>query len=222
MRPLPSFLCFFCCLTTAAIAAPERDGERAPAGPAVMREINLARSHPEIYAGRLQQLRATFRGDLLVLPGGTLLRTKEGVRAVDEAIRFLQKQNPLPPLDPSRGMCAAAADHVADQRNGDFGHAGSDRSNPGERLNRYGTWHVLWGENISYGKATARDIVMALIVDDGLPGRKHRKNIFNPEFHFAGAAVGPHARYRTLCSIEFAAVYLERGQSLGAGLLAGN
>lgn len=104
----------------------------------------------------------------------------------------------------------AAADHVADQAGGAFGHAGSDRSNPGERMNRHGTWSGFWGENISYGQSNARQIVIALIVDDGLPGRKHRNNIFNPAFNFAGAAIGPHARYRTVCNIDFAARYTEQ------------
>ncbi len=49
-----------------------------------------------------------------------------------------------------------------------------------------------------------REIVLALIIDDGLRSRKHRKNIFNPAFNFAGAAVGFHPQYRTVCSIDFA------------------
>jgi uncharacterized protein YkwD len=78
------------------------------------------------------------------------------------------------------------------------------------RMNRYGTWSSSWGENVSYGKMSARDIVIALIVDDGLPARKHRKNIFNPGFGVAGAAYGSHARYRSVCSIEFAGNFVER------------
>ena len=79
------------------------------------------------------------------------------------------------------------------------------------RMNRYGRWGVIWGENLSYGRSTARDIVLALIIDDGLPGRKHRKNIFNPAFSVAGAAYGAHARYRSVCSIEFAGAFAEQG-----------
>ena len=76
-------------------------------------------------------------------------------------------------------------------------------------MNRHGTWGVLWGENISYGKAIPREVVISLIIDDGLRNRKHRKNIFNPAFNYAGAAFGPHARYRIVCSIDFAGGFIE-------------
>ena len=40
------------------------------------------------------------------------MRTREGVGAVDDAIRFLRRARPLPPLAFSDGMSAAAAEHV--------------------------------------------------------------------------------------------------------------
>ncbi len=90
-------------------------------------------------------------------------------------------------------------------------HGGRGGSNTGDRINRYGMWSGTWGENLSCGRRGARETVIALIVDDGLRSRKHRHNIFNPSFNYAGAAVGPHAQYRTICSIEFAGGYAERG-----------
>ena len=187
----------------------------------VVREMNLARQHPPAYAKYLEELRGHFQGNIFVLPGSTRLRTHEGVAAVDDAVRFLRAARPLPPLHFSPGISLAAAEHAADQAGGAFGHAGSDRSNPGERMNRYGIWSGRWGENISYGKSSAREIVIALIIDDGLRARKHRKNIFNPAFNFAGAAIGRHARYRKVCSIDFAAGYVENG-STSQALVARN
>jgi uncharacterized protein YkwD len=219
-------LFILCLVSILFIAANPASGKNSPApsrtGDSVVREMNLARQNPSLYANHLVALLAHFRGNILVLPNGSLMRTQEGVAAIEDAIHFLQSARPLPPMIDSPGMSLAAADHVADQAAGAFGHAGSDRSNPGERMNRYGSWNTWWGENISYGKSSARDIVVALIVDDGLPGRKHRKNIFNPEFHYAGAAIGAHARYRTVCSIEFAAGYAEKGESPNEPLLTQN
>jgi len=72
------------------------------------------------------------------------------------------------------------------------------------------------------GKSTVRDVVLALIIDDGLPARKHRKNIFNPNFDFAWAAFGRHARFGTVCSMDFAGGSTEHGQSSAETLVARN
>ena len=181
--------------------APAADSEPVSAA-AVLREINLARENPGLYASFAAEARP--------------FHMIERGHAVDEAVRFLQKARPLPALSLSPGMCRAAADHCAEQIDGQTGHDGSDRSSPGDRISRYGAWSVSWGENISYGQKTARGIVLTLIIDDGVRSRGHRKNIFSPKFNVAGAAFGPHARYRTVCSIDFAGGYAERAESLVA------
>lgn len=207
------------------IALPALASEEMEAGNdarAVIREMNLARQNPALYATFVQELRGHMNGNLLVLPGRTRIRTKEGTRALDDAIRFLQNAQPLAPFAFSRGMSRAAADHCADQADGGFGHEGKDRSHAGQRIARYGMPSGGWGENISYGKSSAREVVLALIIDDGLPARKHRKNIFNPSFNYAGAAFGRHARFGTVCSVDFAGGYAERGQESADTLVARN
>jgi uncharacterized protein YkwD len=189
---------------------------------AIVREMNLARQNPALYATYVEEIRSHFNGKFFLLPGQTKLFPKEGLRAIDEAIRFLHTTQPQQPLVLSPGMSRAAADHCADQIGGAIGHDGSDRSNPETRISRYGVWTLGWGENIAYGKTSARDVVLALVIDDGIPGRKHRKNIFNPKFNFAGAGYGPHARFRTVCSIDFAGGYIERGRETERELVARN
>jgi uncharacterized protein YkwD len=184
-------------------------------GSAIVEEMNFARQQPAAYAEHIQELRAHFNGRYVDLPGHTRYYTKEGTRALDEAIRFLRSARPEQPLAFSPGLSRATADHCADQVDGSIGHDGHDRSNPGIRISRYGVWTGAWGENIAYGKTSARDIVLALIIDDGIAGRKHRKNIFNSKFNTAGAAYGPHARYRSVCTIDFAGGYVERGHGTG-------
>ena len=169
----------------------------------VVHELNLARQNPSAYANFVAEARP--------------LHMIEHGRAVDEALHFLKKARPLPPLTLSNGMSRAAADHCAEQVSGQLGHDGSDRSSPGERISRYGSWSTTWGENISYSQKTARGVVLALIIDDGVRSRGHRKNIFNPKFNYAGAAFGPHARYHTVCTIDFAGGYTDRSVALVSG-----
>ena len=174
-------------------------------------EVNLARTKPGTYASWLKGQRPYYRGTQLRRPGEVAVRTKEGLAAVDEAIRWLEKQRPAGALGYSRGLSLAARDLVAPQgASGGFGHTGPDGSTPSERIERHGQWESVIGENVAYGQRTARDVVAAFIVDDGVPGRGHRTNLFNAAFHVMGVDCGPHSTYGTTCAITFADGFREK------------
>jgi uncharacterized protein YkwD len=172
----------------------------------VLDELNLARTKPAAYAGLLKKYRRLYRGKSIFLPESNVgIHTAEGVRAVDEAVRFLAGQKPMSYLGSSRGLAEAAADLADEQGNsGATGHNGRESGSMIQRIERHGQWQVEIGENISYGYEDPRLVVMQLIVDDGVRGRGHRKNIFNPVFRVAGVACGPHAGYGSMCVIDFA------------------
>lgn len=177
---------------------------------AVFTELNRVRENPDLFVQYLLEKKEKFSGKYY-RDGNVLLSTREGVKAVDEAIAFLKKAEPLSPFELSRGMSLAALDHVKLQgRTGKTGHNGADGSKPAQRLNRYGTWRRIMGENIAYGDHTPRDVVLDLIIDDGVPGRGHRKNIFNPKFTKVGIAYGPHSKYGSMCVITFAGDFSEK------------
>src|SRR3979490_1789473 len=89
-----------------ALASPDTTAVTAAA---LVREMNLARENPALYASYVEELRSHFVGNQLVLPGGTIVRTKEGRRAIDDTIRFLRHVRPQSPLTLSPGMSRAAA-----------------------------------------------------------------------------------------------------------------
>jgi uncharacterized protein YkwD len=183
----------------------------SPLEHAVVSEINKARTAPRNYASFLEQHKKYYDKKLLKLPGETPILTKEGAGAVVEAVRYLRSVKPVFPLNPSKGMSLGARDHVKDQgSSGSTRHKGRDESRPWERVNRYGTWEISIGENVAYGSDKARNIVMYLIIDDGVSGRGHRKTIFNPDFRVVGVACGHHPTYRTVCVITFAGGYKEK------------
>ena len=180
------FLCF-------ALSSPLYGNE---AGRRILAEINFARTQPQTYAG-------------IVASSGS------GSRAAGEAVRFLERAAPLPPLEYSDALSQAALSHVIDQGGaGGFGHAGSDGARSFDRIARYGQWQGAVGENIDYGSRDARTIVVRLIVDDGIAGRKHRVNIFNKSYRVAGIAAGAHTRYGGMCVMDFAGDFIARGNGL--------
>ena len=185
----------------------------SPLEKAIVGEINLARTNPKGYASFLEEWKRYYDRKLLKIPGERIIMTEEGVTAVNEAINFIRSLSRVPRLSPSKGMSLATKDHVKDQESsGSTGHRGSDGSQPWDRVNRYGTWEKSIAENISYGSDKARNMVIGLIVDDGVPSRGHRKNIFNPDFRVIGVACSPHPTYRTVCVITFAGGYKEESR----------
>jgi uncharacterized protein YkwD len=166
------------------------------AGRRILAEVNFARTQPQAYAQILAEHASARHSG-----------------AVSEAVRFLEKAAPLPPLTYSPGLAQAALSHVNDQgASGQTGHRGSDGSRCFHRISRYGQWLEAIGENISYGRGGSRSTVIRLIVDEGVRDRGHRLNLFSRTFHVAGIAVGPHARYGAMCVMDFAGGFVERSE----------
>jgi len=160
---------------------------------AVLAELNYARAHPAQYALELRR-DADASGDR---------------EALEEAIDFLERQQPLPPLEGDPRITVAAREHSrAQAASGSVGHgvAGS----LGRRLRDNGVWAGLSAENISYGNDTATGVIRQLIIDSGVPGRGHRRNIFSASYQLAGVACGPHPTYDVMCVIDFAGALAQR------------
>ncbi|MGY0195273.1 CAP domain-containing protein [Leptothrix sp. BB-4] len=166
---------------------------------AMLDEINYARTQPARYAALVEANYAGLGEDRIYLRDGVRIRMTEGLGAVREAVTFLKRAQPVPPMRAFGCLSAAAQGHVKDQGpRGAIGHAGSDGSDPGKRATKAVGRKVACGENISYGPENAREHVVGLLVDDGVPGRGHRENIFLAEYRTFGAAVGPHKVYRQM------------------------
>jgi uncharacterized protein YkwD len=172
---------------------------------AVVQEMSDLRVRPKAYAQHLREMRTWFEGKLWVRPDRVPLRTEEGVAALDEAIAFLETVTPVGPLRFNEGLALAARLHAQDiGPRGSIEHAGADGSRLSVRLNRLGTWQGTVSENISTLEEDPRQVVIQLLVDDGVPGRGHRHNLFNPNLHQAGAGRAPHRDYRVVTVIDYA------------------
>ena len=78
-------------------------------------------------------------------------------------------------------------------------------------MGRYGQWGVSYSENVDYGPfVSGRDVIVDLIVDDGVRDRGHRRNIFDPSARIAGIACGAHPKYTAVCVIDQAGSFAAR------------
>jgi hypothetical protein len=194
---------------TARVAPPAPDWEGLARG--LLTETNLLRRDPAGYARHLDAMLGRFDGPLLERPGRRFLRTEEGAAAVREAIVALRRTRPMAALRWSSGLARAARDHVRDQGPaGGLEHRGSDGSRPAQRMGRHGAWRGGVGENIAFGVNSARDVIVQLLVDDGVPERGHRAALLDPGWGYAGAACGAHREYEQMCVMDFAVAYSER------------
>lgn len=172
----------------------------------VIYEVNLFRSNPAAYAQKyIAPLVDYYEEKILNYPDDRPVRTKEGVKALRECVRFLNDAMPVPIMYPDESLTMAASDHQVDQaKTGRTGHIGNDKSGMRERIERHGKWLVRIAENISYGSNAARQIVIFLLIDDGVPNRGHRDNLLHPDFKSIGVSCGIHPRYETMCVMDFA------------------
>ena len=103
----------------------------------------------------------------------------------------------------------AAQDHCLDAGSkGLTSWLGSDGSNPGTRINRYGSTGRAQGQNLAYGSAsTGLDIIMQLLIDDGAPGRTSRRVIFNPNYKLTAIATCAHSTRTMMTSALYTDYY---------------
>jgi len=173
----------------------------------ILAEHNRVRQNPQSYIPILEAYLDSMTADGHIIHGcgqNCVLTTREGRAAVQEAIAFLRQQPAVSALRASTPASRAAKSHAQDQRGGATGHVSSDGTSFPQRLDRFGVQNVGIGENIAYGARSAEQVVMNLIVDDGVPSRGHRTNIFAPNWSVAGSGCGEHATYGSVCVVDYA------------------
>ena len=136
-------------------------------GMQVLNEINFARMHPDEFVEKLEELRSTIRDDnCLYLEGIPFLYTNlKG--SLDDAIRFLHKQNPLPGLIHNTTI-TQACDYLLDEL---IIHDGLDDEQSSKyslenRLSKFGIPLGQSYELIDYGMFDPEFIVINFILCD--------------------------------------------------------
>jgi uncharacterized protein YkwD len=76
-------------------------------------------------------------------------------------------------------------------------------------MERYGNIVGKAGENIAFGMDDGLEVLLQLIIDDGVKSRGHRLAIYEPAYKLAGVACGPHTTWKTMCVMDLADEFIE-------------
>lgn len=170
----------------------------------VIKEINLARTHPQKYQNKIEEQKKYLRGKIMIVPNQPRFLTFEGAAVMNEAIRYLGKVSGLKPFIFSKGLSHAARHQLKDlKENPDLGHTGKDGSHFSQRMAKFGKVGKA-GENITYTDKTPEQVVLRMLIDDGVEPRNHRKNVLSMYFTKIGVACGEGKKSGFICVVIFA------------------
>jgi uncharacterized protein YkwD len=170
----------------------------------VLLEINKARTDPAKYAELyIKPTLEHYDGNLYK----GYLKTKEGAAVVGECIKVMSGAAKRSPLALDLKLVKLSKYHTAKQSiTKETGHDSPHGKSFKKRFKRLIKKGLAVGENISYGNNTAREIIVQLLVDDGVSGRGHRKNILDKDYTDCGIACGTHEKYNYMCTIDFSGI----------------
>lgn len=138
-------------------------------------EVNLVRSNPAGYIPIIEAYKKR-------IAAGTAFGS---VSTCDELIAELRSTPSLSVLQPKECVYQAAQAHGEDnRRRGSNDHVGSDGSWPWDRVLRSCPDLSDGNENLVGGPSSVRDAVTILLIDDGIPGRGHRKTMLRPDWTY--------------------------------------
>jgi len=113
--------------------------------------------------------------------------------------RDLKKIANFPMFQANDDLIKIAVDHASNMgKTGKIGHDNFDK--------RYSNAMKKFGgvaENCDYGNETGFEIVMSLLVDEGVPSLGHRKSILSKNYSWLGVSIQPHKKYRYNCVMSF-------------------
>ena len=177
----------------------------------IFAELNKARNEPQSFIVYLEEYKKYLKGNTLSMPNKTAMVMIEGLPAIEDAISDLKKNPKQTPLTFSNGLTKVARNQLADLlENPSLKHLGKDGSPLDRRMMKVGFTDGAIAENISQRVEDAREVILTMIVDDGLKSRSHRKNVFSPTFKLFGIACGLAQNNNTICVAEFADGFQEK------------
>ena len=158
-------------------------------------------------------MRTIKKNNILIKKDSNLrIQMSEGIPAYEEAINFLEQQVPVSPLNKEVKLGFAAQDLVKDiGERGVVTHKDNKGQFTSERIEKYCEWDFCANEVIEVSSKNPKDILISLLVDDGIQNRADRKALFQDTYNYVGIACGPHCEYEIVTVFVFAGGIRQKG-----------
>ena len=178
------------------------------------RELNKLRQDPRSYIPYIEaQMKLIKNNNILKKNDSNLqIQTIEGKSAYEEAILFLEEQEPVEPLTKEIKLSYAAQDLVKDiGERGVVSHQDKNGLYTSERIEKYCEWDFCANEVIEVSSKNPQDILVSFLVDDGLRDRPDRRALFQNIYNYVGIACGSHIEYEIVTVFVFAGGIRQKG-----------
>ena len=153
---------------------------------------NVFRQHPEFVISRLNDL---LSDDSCKYP----------IEEIKDAIDELSNGIPVKKLLWNEGLFMVCNDHLKElSKIEEFSEMTVNEMDIYERFNKYGRYNRMCGENIQVGLENPREIILDLMIDDGLTDKVHRNTLINPSFNKGAVCMGEHPTYGIVTVFAYA------------------
>jgi hypothetical protein len=186
------------------------DGKRRSA---ILDTHNRLRADPVAFIPFIEKyIRYIKEDNVLYIPNQQSVQLREGVKGFLDAIDFLNKQRPLHTLTFDESLSDAAQEYA--NMLGEKGLVHNENGlSVSERVEKFCEWETICAESIDYGSQTAEDVIISLLVDDGVNNKAHRELLFNKNIKYIGIGISKHKSYGTVTVIDYVGGIRPKGKS---------
>ena len=179
LKPVNTLI-LFCAISTYSYSQTEE----------VLKIMNEARTDPQVF----------LQTRLLPFVKENDLESNPYAKSLIEELKVAKPKNPL---QTSSVLEKLARGHALDMgEKGKVGHNSSNGTTFENRVRKKIKTGMI-AENCDYGNSEPLEIVMSLLIDDGITSLGHRKNILHPSLNYVGIAIEKHKTYGMNCVMDF-------------------
>ena len=159
----------------------------------IILEINKVRQNPSSYIPILKKEKDLIKGEILNRPNQSPIQLTEGEKGFQDSMDYLKKKKKTFPLEENNYLNLAASDLVNDiGPKGLFSHEDSNGNNISDRIEKYCEWEISCNEIIVFSSKNPQEIVIDIIVDDGIENKLNRESLFSDNYKFIGCGINEH------------------------------